>query len=285
MRVFVTGATGFIGGHVARLLRERGDDVSALVRSPAKAAALEKLGCKIITGELSDQAAIAAGLAGCDALIHGAAVYEVGIPKSEHRRMYEANVLGTERVLSAALEAGTPKVVYISTIAVFGNTHGEVVDETYEHPAKSFTSYYEETKHEAHGAAKRLIAAGLLGGELTTMRGLMTTLAGVAGRSRPSAPYRAASCAPSLPLGRCWASSWASRRTCASLSPRPTGSRFGRRRTRPSPSLDTRRASSRLDYATCWWRSASCRPALWARSTSIPCGGQRPLGVNSRCRP
>lgn len=185
MRVFVTGATGFIGGHVARLLRERGDDVSALVRSPAKAAALEKLGCKIITGELSDQAAIAAGLAGCDALIHGAAVYEVGIPKSEHRRMYEANVLGTERVLSAALEAGTPKVVYISTIAVFGNTHGEVVDETYEHPAKSFTSYYEETKHEAHGAAKRLIAAGLLGGELTTMRGLMTTLAGVAGRKPP----------------------------------------------------------------------------------------------------
>ena len=51
--------------------------------------------------------------------------------------MYEANVLGTEHVLRAALDAKTPKVVYISTVAAFGNTHGEVVDETYEHPGAS----------------------------------------------------------------------------------------------------------------------------------------------------
>jgi len=60
-------------------------------------------------------------------------------------------------VLRAALDAGVPKVVYVSTVGVFGNTHRRVVDETYEHPGKEFTSYYEETKLEAHRIAKRMI--------------------------------------------------------------------------------------------------------------------------------
>ncbi len=161
MRVFLTGGTGFIGNHVAAQLRARGDEVVALVRSPEKGASLESLGCELIQGDLSDDAAIARGLEGCDAAIHGAAVYEVGIPKSEHRAMYEANVAGTERVLKAAQAAGTPKIVYVSTVAAFGNTHGEVVDESFEHPAKEFTSYYEQTKYEAHQVAKSLIAKGL----------------------------------------------------------------------------------------------------------------------------
>jgi dihydroflavonol-4-reductase len=158
MRVFVTGGTGFIGGHVVRKLRERGDDVRALVRTPAKGSALQELGCELVPGSLSDADAIRAGMEGCDAAIHGAAVYEVGIPESQHRAMYEANVVGTETVLRAALAANVPKVVYISTVAAFGNTRGEVVDETYEHPGTSYTSYYEQTKVEAHRLAKRLIA-------------------------------------------------------------------------------------------------------------------------------
>ena len=158
MRVFLTGGTGFIGGHVARRLRDRADDVRVLVRDLEKGRALEALGCEPVVGDLGDEAAIAAGLEGCDALIHNAAIYEVGIPASEHRAMYEANVLGTERVLRAALAAQTPKVVYVSTVGAFGNTHGEVVDETYEHPGKDFTSYYEQTKYEAHQIAERLIA-------------------------------------------------------------------------------------------------------------------------------
>jgi nucleoside-diphosphate-sugar epimerase len=75
--------------------------------------------------------------------------------------MREANVGGTERVLGAALELKIPKVVYVSTVGVFGNTNGQVVDESYEHPAQSFTSAYEETKWEAHQVAKRLIGEGL----------------------------------------------------------------------------------------------------------------------------
>ena len=158
MKVFVTGGTGFIGGHVVRALRDRGDEVRALVRSPDKGQALAELGCQLVAGDLSGKEAIARGMEGCDAAIHGAAVYEVGIPESEHRAMYEANVIGTENVLRAALEAKLPKVVYVSTVAAFGNTAGQVVDEAYEHPGTSFTSYYEETKTEAHRLAKRLIA-------------------------------------------------------------------------------------------------------------------------------
>jgi nucleoside-diphosphate-sugar epimerase len=157
VKVFVTGATGFIGGRVVRELRARGDEVTCLVRNPEKGRELAELGCELIEGDLSDEAALSTGMDGAEAVIHGAAVYEVGIPKSEHAAMHEANVLGTERVLRAALAAKVPKVVYISTVAAFGNTRGEVVDEGYVHPADDFTSYYEETKVQAHRIAKRLI--------------------------------------------------------------------------------------------------------------------------------
>ncbi|MEO8092307.1 MAG: NAD-dependent epimerase/dehydratase family protein, partial [bacterium] len=116
------------------------------------------LGCELVTGTLADVPAIRSGIEGGDAVIHGAAVYEVGIPASEHRAMYEANVLGTENVLRAALDAGIGQTVYVSTVAVFGNTHGQVVDESYRHPGVEFTSYYEETKYEAHQVARRLIS-------------------------------------------------------------------------------------------------------------------------------
>jgi len=161
VKVFVTGGTGFIGGEVVRQLRGRGDDVVCLVRNPEKGKAVAALGCEIAAGDLGDVAAIRAGMEGCDAVIHAAAIYEVGIPVSQREAMRDANVGGTERVLGAARDAKIPKVVYVSTVGIFGNTHGKTVDETYEHPAKDFTSCYEETKWEAHQVAKRLIAEGL----------------------------------------------------------------------------------------------------------------------------
>jgi nucleoside-diphosphate-sugar epimerase len=158
VRVFVTGGTGFIGGEVVRQLRARGDDVRCLVRSEAKAAPLRELGCEIVAGDLGDVEAIRAGMEGCDGAIHAAAMYEVGIPASRRPAMWEANVAGAERVFRAALEAGVPRLVHVSTVGVFGNTRRRVVDETYEHPGKEFTSYYEQTKLEAHRIAKRMIA-------------------------------------------------------------------------------------------------------------------------------
>lgn len=157
MKVFLTGGTGFIGGEVARQLRRRGDEVVCLVRSPEKAAALSGLGCELVEGDLGDEAAIRRGIEGCEAAIHAAAMYEVGIPASQRPAMYEANVAGTERVLRAALEAKVAKAVYVSTVGAFGNTRHRVVDESYEHPGREFTSYYEETKLEAHRVARRMI--------------------------------------------------------------------------------------------------------------------------------
>jgi len=157
VRVFVTGATGFIGGEVARQLRARGDEVHCLVRTPEKATKLVELGCELVSGDLGDEAAMRAGMEGCDGLVHAAAMYEVGIPAKQHPAMYEANVTGSERVLKAAQEARLGKVVYVSTVGTFGNTHGKVVDESYEHPGKEFTSYYEETKLEGQRIAQRMI--------------------------------------------------------------------------------------------------------------------------------
>jgi nucleoside-diphosphate-sugar epimerase len=158
VKVFVTGGTGFIGGEVVRQLRDRGDEVVCLVRSPEKASKLGELGCELVSGDLGDAEALRSGMEGCDALIHAAAMFEVGIPAKQRPAMYEANVRGSERVLAAALEAKVGKVVYVSTVGIFGNTHGEVVDESYEHPGKEFTSYYEETKLEGHRIAKRMMA-------------------------------------------------------------------------------------------------------------------------------
>ena len=160
MKVFVTGATGFIGSEVARRLRARGDQVRALVRNPAKAAELQAIGSELVAGELGDLAAIRSGMGDCDAVIHGAAIYELGIPTSRRPAMYEANVKGTENVLQAALDHTVPKVVYISTVNAFGNTEGHIVDESHRHNER-YVSYYDETKHKAHKVALDFIARGL----------------------------------------------------------------------------------------------------------------------------
>jgi len=159
MKIFVTGATGFIGGHVVRQLRKRGDDVVALVRSPEKGTALRELGCELVEGDLSDDAAIAKGMQGAEAAIHAGAVYKVGVPKSEHAAMFESNVAGTERVLDAAVAAGVSKIVYVSTCAVFGDTRGQVVDEGFRRDS-DFPSEYERTKTLAHELAEDRIASG-----------------------------------------------------------------------------------------------------------------------------
>jgi nucleoside-diphosphate-sugar epimerase len=159
VKVFVTGGTGFIGGEIVRQLRDRGEEVVCLVRSPEKATKLRELGCELVSGDLGDEAAIRQGMQGCDAAIHAAAMYEIGIPAKERPAMWEANVAGTERVMKAALELKVPRIVYVSTVGIFGNTHKQVVDESYKNPETDFTSYYEETKLEAHKVVQRMIDA------------------------------------------------------------------------------------------------------------------------------
>ena len=162
MRAFITGATGFVGGRLAERLRQRGDEVVCLVRSPEKAKALEAAGCTLVRGDLKDAEAIRKGTEGCDAVFHVAADYRVGLRPSSQDSMTDTNVGGTTRVLDAA--AATPtvkKVVYVSSLVVNGNTRGKVVDETYVHPGDGHTSHYEKTKLEAHEVAERKAAEGV----------------------------------------------------------------------------------------------------------------------------
>jgi dihydroflavonol-4-reductase len=158
VRAFVTGGTGFIGKQLVRKLRARGDEVVALIRTPSKATDLD---VEAVEGDLSNEDAIKRGVEGCDAVFHVGATYKVGIPKDEHEAMYDANVRGTERVIDAATEAGVKRIVYVSTGNVYGNTRGQVVDESYVRPQPpDFLSYYDETKYKAHQAALERIAKG-----------------------------------------------------------------------------------------------------------------------------
>lgn len=158
MRAFVTGGTGFIGSRVVKRLRDRGDDVVALARSPEKAAGLD---AEIVEGDLGNADAIRRGVEGCQAVFHIAADYRVGMPKSKRESMYDANVRGTERVLDAAAAAGVDKIVYVSTVNAFGNTNGRTVDESYSRDeGDGFVSYYDETKYRAHKLAEERAAQG-----------------------------------------------------------------------------------------------------------------------------
>jgi nucleoside-diphosphate-sugar epimerase len=160
MKVFVTGATGFVTGNVTRQLLARGDEVRVLVRDPSRAQTLARAGVTLVTGDLGDGEALRRGMAGVDAVVHGAAMYSVGIAPSRRPAMFAANVTGTEQVLESALGAGVRRVAYVSTCAVFGNTQGRVVDETYTRTGP-YTSYYEETKVRAHEIALGLAERGL----------------------------------------------------------------------------------------------------------------------------
>jgi dihydroflavonol-4-reductase len=159
--VFVTGAGGFIGLRVAGQLRERGDDVVAIVRDPASATELVATGARLVQGDLGSDDAIRAAMSDADAVIQLAGSYRVGIPASERPAMYEANVAVTQRVLDAAIALRIPRIVAISTVNAFGNTHGRVADETYQRdPGEGFLSYYDETKYLAHVAAEARAEAG-----------------------------------------------------------------------------------------------------------------------------
>src|SRR5437870_10748532 len=141
MRAFVTGATGFLGGRLVPRLRARGDEVVALVRDPSRATGLD---AELVRGDLSDRTRLAEPMRGSDAVFHLAALYKVGIPASERPAMFEANVRGTENVLDAAVDAGVPRIVYVSTINAFGNTHRRIVDETSGRVDPAYISVYDE---------------------------------------------------------------------------------------------------------------------------------------------
>jgi dihydroflavonol-4-reductase len=164
MRVVVTGGAGFIGRTLVRKLASGGVDVVALVRDPSSASYLQLPRVTLVQSDLSDRAALASVMHGADGVIHAAGSYRIGITAAERPQMLDANLGTTERVLDAAIAAQTRRIVYVSTVGVFGNTDGEIVDETYRRDPTSkrgrFLSYYDESKYLAHLAAEERIARG-----------------------------------------------------------------------------------------------------------------------------
>ena len=159
MRVFLTGGTGFIGQHVAQLLRDRGDDVPALVRSPGRATALSAMGCELVPGDLDDVTAMSEAMRSADAVVHCAGLYEVGVFEDRAAAMHHVNVVGTGNVLDAAATAGVERIVYVSTFGALGDSRGEVKDENATHH-REYISAYDRTKHLAHEVAEQRIAGG-----------------------------------------------------------------------------------------------------------------------------
>jgi dihydroflavonol-4-reductase len=163
MKAFVTGGAGFVGGAVVRQLLARGDHVVAAVRDPASAGSLGMSGAALVGLELAapDPAPLAAAMEGADAVFHLAGSYRVGIRRRQRPAMWAANVTATGRVLDAAAATGIPRVVYISTANVLGNTGGLMPDETYRRPQPpTFLSWYDETKYRAHLLAMERAAGG-----------------------------------------------------------------------------------------------------------------------------
>ena len=122
MRVFVTGGTGLVGHHVIAQLVRRGDTVLALARSDAAARTLTSAGAGVLRGGLADAAALEAGLDGCDAAVHAAAVV---LSREDWRAYHDANVTPTARIAAAAGRRGL-RLVHVSSVAVYGRR------ETYE---------------------------------------------------------------------------------------------------------------------------------------------------------
>ena len=158
MKYFLTGATGFVGGVLAKKLREAGHEVRASVRSLDNAKDLQALGVKLFKGDVTDKESMREPMTGADGVYHVAGWYKIGTKdKSDGEKV---NIQGTRNVLELMQELKIPKGVYTSTLAVNSDTKGKVADENYHFTGKHL-SEYDRTKAVAHEIAKEFIAKGL----------------------------------------------------------------------------------------------------------------------------
>ena len=158
MRYFVTGATGFVGGRVARQLRDAGHEVVALVRDPDKAKSLAATGVQLAQGDVTDKESMRAPMSGSDGVFHIAGWYKIGV--KDKTPGVAINVNGTRNVLDLMKELGITKGVYTSTLAINSDTRGQLKDETYRYTGKHL-SEYDRTKAVAHDIANEFIHNGL----------------------------------------------------------------------------------------------------------------------------
>jgi dihydroflavonol-4-reductase len=159
MQVFLTGATGFVGHHVARALAAQGADLRLLVRKTSNLRNLEGIRGETYVGDLAEPESLRAGLYGCDAVLHVAADYRLWI--RDPAAMYRANVDGTRELLRMAREAGVPRVVYTSSVATMHfRTDGLVINEDTPVSIKDMVGHYKRSKFLAEREAIKAAEAG-----------------------------------------------------------------------------------------------------------------------------
>ena len=152
MRIFLTGATGFVGHHVARALAAEGAQLRMLVRKTSNLANLEGIEGETHLGDLAEPESIRPALAGCDAVVHVAADYRLWIP--DPAAMYRANVEGTRDLLRMAREANVPRFVYTSSVATMHfRTDGLVINEDTPVSLKDMVGHYKRSKFIAEQQA------------------------------------------------------------------------------------------------------------------------------------
>ena len=158
MKVLVTGANGFTGSHLVSALLQRGETVVGYVRKTSDLSRLQGLNVERVYGDICDRQALAVAMTGVDVVFHTAAYVELGIVDAD--RMERINVEGTKAVLATAQAAGVSKMIYCSTIGVYGDTQGQLVDETFERQQQGFSSAYDRTKYLAQQAVDEAASQG-----------------------------------------------------------------------------------------------------------------------------
>ena len=154
--VLVTGASGFLGWHVARFLQERGHAVRALVRTGSS---LSELDAEPVRGDLRDPASLERAVAGCGLVFHVAADYRLWA--KDPREIYRSNVEGTRHVLQAARSAGVERVVYTSTVGCIGIPLSGLGDEETPVSLEDMAGHYKRSKFLAEQVALEFARSGL----------------------------------------------------------------------------------------------------------------------------
>jgi dihydroflavonol-4-reductase len=152
MKVFITGATGFVGSHVARALAVRGADLRLLVRSTSRTENIADLHAEVATGDLRDPESLKKAMAGCEFVFHVAADYRLWVRDPE--QMYRSNVEGTRAIIRAAQECGVRRVIYTSSVATMGFTReGHIAREDSPVSIKDMVGHYKRSKFMAEQIA------------------------------------------------------------------------------------------------------------------------------------
>ncbi len=159
MKAFVTGATGFVGSHVAHLLAEQGASLRLLTRNSSRRENIEGLNAELVTGDLAQPESFKSALRGCEFVFHVAADYRVWV--RDPGAMYRANVEGTRSIIRAAQEAGVRRVVYTSSVATMGFTsNGQPCDENSPVALGDMIGHYKRSKFMAEQVAIEAAKAG-----------------------------------------------------------------------------------------------------------------------------